>query len=66
MARIGTTYDFTEVDGDHGGWVDGVQVTCDRCGHKVASGGTHDGSFARCAALLREECPLGESNYYEV
>ena len=65
MARIETTTDYIEIEGDYGP-VDGVEVTCSKCGHSEQSGGTHDGSINRCARLLRENCPLGESNYYIV
>ena len=55
----------TEVDGDYG-LVDGVEVTCSRCGHTTESAGTHQRSIKRCLALLREECPEGENNFYVV
>ena len=54
----------TELEGDEGP-VDGVVATCSACGHCAESFGTSDASVRRCLALLREECPLGESNYYE-
>lgn len=41
-----------------------VEVTCSKCGHTVESFGTSDASVRRCLALLREECPLGENNFY--
>lgn len=65
MARVTTTTDYVELDGDYG-TVEGVEVTCDRCGHYEQSGGTHDGSLSRCAYLLRENCPRGENNFYVV
>lgn len=65
MARVSTTTDYTEVDGDYGS-VDGVEVTCSRCGHSEQSAGTHEGSLRRCTFLLRENCPRGESNFYDV
>lgn len=44
--------------------VEGVRVTCSRCGHEVESYGTGEASVRRCLALMREECPNKESNYY--
>lgn len=41
-----------------------VQVTCGRCDHQVVSKGQHGAAIRRCFALLREECPEDESNYY--
>ena len=65
MAKITTTTHYVDVDGDYGS-VEGVEVTCDKCGHSEQSGGTHDGSLSRCAYLLRENCPLEEKNFYVV
>lgn len=42
----------------------GVCATCSACGHQTTSFGTGDASRNRCLALMREECPEGESNYY--
>lgn len=65
MARVTTATDYVEVEGDYGS-AEGVEVTCNRCGHSEQSGGTHDGSLSRCAYLLRENCPRGENNFYVV
>ena len=66
MARVETTTDYIELDGDYGGTVAGVEVTCDRCGYSVESFGTDEPSLKRCGSLLREECPRGERNFYVV
>lgn len=52
-----------ELEGDYGD-VESVRVTCTKCGHATESYGTGDASRRRCLALLREECPRGESNFY--
>jgi hypothetical protein len=65
MARVSTTTDYVDLDGDYG-TVAGVEVTCDRCGHSEESFGTDEPSLLRCAALLRENCPKNEKNYYDV
>jgi hypothetical protein len=41
-----------------------VIVPCSRCGHEVESYGQHQGSVRRCFALLHEECPRQERNFY--
>jgi len=53
----------TYVDGDYG-TLPGTCATCLRCGHYTESYGTEEGSILRCLALLREECPKRESNFY--
>lgn len=63
MAQVTTSTAYVDVEGDYGSF-EGVEVTCDRCGHAEQSGGTHDGSRTRCAYLLRENCPRGEKNFY--
>lgn len=45
------------------GSVEGVEVTCDRCGHSEESFGAEEHSLKRCAYLLHENCPRGENNF---
>lgn len=54
-----------ELDGDCG-MVPSVRVSCGRCGHSTESYGTGENSIKRCCALLREECPEDEYNFYTV
>jgi hypothetical protein len=65
MARVNTMIDYIDIEGDHGSF-EGVEVTCNKCGHSEQSGGTHGSSINRCAYLLRENCPRGERNFYIV
>ena len=65
MARVATTTNYVDLDGDYG-TIEGVEVTCDRCGHSEESFGTESGSLKRCAALLHENCPRSENNFYVV
>jgi len=44
MAKISTIISYVDVDGDYGP-VDGVEVTCKRCGHSEESGGTDNPSL---------------------
>jgi hypothetical protein len=63
--KVHVTLEHVELEGDDRP-VAGVAATCPRCQHKGESFGTHDRSVKRCLVLLREECPLGESNFYVV
>lgn len=65
MARISTQTVYVELDGDYG-TVEGVELTCDRCGHSEESFGIGEPSLMRCALLLRENCPQGEKNFYVI
>ena len=51
-------------EGDTGAMVNCVYANCSKCGHETMSFGDSDASVRRCLALLREECPRGESNFY--
>jgi hypothetical protein len=53
----------TELEGDYG-VVASIRANCSRCGHETESFGTSESSIQRCLALMREECPAGESNFY--
>ena len=66
MARVPVTTEETELEGDEGGSVPGLIVTCSRCGHSVEVFGTEDNSARRGAVMLREECPEGGHNFYVV
>ena len=65
MAQVSTTISHFYEHGNTG-TTEGVEVTCDRCGHSELSYGTGGDSLRRCGALLRENCPRGERNFYEV
>ncbi len=64
MARITVDVEDVDLPGDHGGLVKGVKVTCGECDHETESFGSSQRSVKRCLALLREECPRNEENYY--
>jgi len=63
--RVAVDIDNADVEGEYG-LVDGICLTCERCGHSVEVAGTSDRSARRGAIMLREECPENEDNYYEV
>lgn len=64
MARILCAIYETELENDEGHPIDGVEATCGKCNHTTTSFGTGEASIRRCLALLSEECPEGEQNYY--
>lgn len=53
-----------DLENEHGTVVEGLRATCDRCLHETESFGTGPASQKRCLALMREECPKGERNFY--
>jgi DNA polymerase III epsilon subunit-like protein len=64
MARIEVDIEEKVLENDKGHEVDGIQATCSRCGHSVEVFGTEEASVKRGCAMLRDECPLGERNFY--
>lgn len=51
-----------ENDNEHK--IKGVIVKCTRCGHEVEVFGTGSNSIKRGCAMLREQCPKKEINFY--
>ena len=64
MAKVECMVDYTEEENEEGFVNDCVMVECGECGHETQSWGHGKPSVKRCLALLREECPDGESNFY--
>ena len=62
--RVECVVEYIELEGDYGNDVPSVEATCTRCGHVTQSYGDSSASVGRCLALMKEECPLGESNWY--
>jgi hypothetical protein len=56
--------EYKPVENDHGRMIDGVVVTCQKCGHSAESCGTSARAVRRALSLLRESCPEEEGNYY--
>jgi riboflavin synthase alpha subunit len=63
--HVSVDIDQVDVDGDYTS-VDGLCLTCSKCGHSVEVFGTSEASAKRGAIMLREQCPNNESNYYDV
>jgi len=64
MAKIECEIEETTLEGDYGNDVPSVIATCSKCGHTTESYGTSESSINRCLALMNEECPEGENNFY--
>lgn len=62
--RVACEIEEVDLENDEGYDVPGVQATCSRCGHVTESYGTGEASRNRCLVLMREECPLGQRNWY--
>ena len=62
--RVICEVEETTLENAEGREVSGVCATCERCGHTTESFGTGDASRRRCLALMREQCPNGEENFY--
>lgn len=65
MEKILCSIDEIVLPGHHNNDVPSVMATCSRCRHTTESFGTSDNSKTRCLALMKEECPQGENNFYE-
>lgn len=52
------------IESESGRFVEGTRATCLACDHSAESFGRTDRSVRRCLAMLHEECPLGENNFY--
>jgi hypothetical protein len=65
--RVPCTVEIVGLHNDFvGRIVPGVIATCSRCCHQTESVGTTVVSVRECLSLMREECPCGGSNEYEV
>jgi hypothetical protein len=63
--KIECEVQYVELENDESRDVEGVIVTCSRCGHcEESSFGTSDASVRRCLVLLRENCQRDERNFY--
>lgn len=65
MAEIPCTILEIDLESETSGrMIPGVVATCSRCQHETESFGTSDDSIRRCLALMRQECPRGQRNFY--
>jgi len=64
--RVETEIEEIQLENDNGREVDGLEVTCAKCGHAVEVYGTSEASARRGGVMLAEECPNKERNFYVV
>lgn len=62
--RVTVEVDHIELEGDHGGEIPSLELTCSRCGHSVQVYGESEASEKRGCVMLHEQCPNGENNFY--
>jgi hypothetical protein len=62
--RVYCEVEYIELEGHGGKMVESVKLICSRCEHETESLGTTDASIRRCLALMNEQCPEDEDNYY--
>lgn len=63
--RVGCEIFIEEVEDENGLFRPQTRVVCSQCGHEATSWGDSEASGKRCFAILREECPNEEYNFYE-
>jgi hypothetical protein len=64
--RVETAYRRTTLYNESEKAIPSIEVICSRCKHIVEVYGTSERSVRRGLAMLRDECPFHESNYYYV
>lgn len=62
--RVDARVEENDVYGTDYGDGEGVEATCLKCGHIEAARGTSESSRLAALALLHENCPRGENNFY--
>jgi hypothetical protein len=64
--KVPVEVEETFLENDEGIEVEGVCVMCTRCDHSVEVFGRSEKSILRGCAMLREDCPENEENFYAV
>jgi hypothetical protein len=62
MARVTVSVEETTLENDDGLEIDGIIVTCSKCGESVEAFGTEEASVKYACATLHEGCC--ENNWY--
>jgi hypothetical protein len=52
------------LENEQGREIESIEAVCSRCEWTTQSLGTGESSRLRCLALMREECPEAENNFY--
>jgi ribosomal protein S27E len=64
MAKIKCEIIYDTEVNDYGTDSPCVRAICSKCQHETMSYGDSDSSVTRCLALMNEECPNCENNFY--
>lgn len=64
MSRVKCSVEYISDFNGEGFEVECVVATCSRCGYETRSWGAGESSVKRCLALMNEECPNEENNFY--
>ena len=64
MARIECEITYTVGENEKGFDQEITRAYCTRCGNETVSYGHGKLSVKRCLALMNEQCPRGENNFY--
>lgn len=62
--QVEVDIEYDDLDNERGGTTPGVRAICTECDDEAEAFGTSGRSVRRCLALLRENCSLGEENFY--
>lgn len=61
------TYQPIEIDSDFVGYpIPGNMIACSCCRHRIRTIGVSPQGIERCLDAMREECPCGDANNYEM
>ncbi len=64
MSKVDCEVEYTSDYNDDGHENDCVVAICGKCGHQTTSWGHGPNSVKRCMAVMNEECPESENNFY--
>lgn len=65
MAKVNLEIEECDLDGDYG-TISGLRGSCTKCHHEEEAFGTSEASARKLAVKMKENCPQGESNYYDI
>jgi len=64
MSIVKCIIDYSTTENNNGYETDCMFVECKKCAYETMSYGHSEESIKRCLALMNEECPENESNFY--
>ena len=64
MPEIPCDVEKVDINNEKDQPVPSICLTCTKCGHQTESYGQRGRSLRRCLAMMKEECPRDEKNFY--